>query len=164
MTTAAVEQLLYLLDGAFEGGWHALLDNLQAVAQEEWGWVPPGGRRSIRDIVQHVGSCKVMYENHAFGDASLGWEHPLVVGEEAMSDATSAIAWLRSGQAQLRTRVAGLDDGELVRLRRTNWGELKETRWIIATMLQHDLYHTGEINHLRALCGRDDIWAHEREP
>jgi hypothetical protein len=28
----------------------------------------------------------------------------------------------------------------------TNWGEWKETRRIITTMIQHDRYHAGEIN------------------
>jgi len=165
MTTAAVGQLLYLLDEAFAGeDWHSLLGNLRAVAPEEWRWVPPGGDRSIRDIVQHVGGCKFMYEDHAFGQAALDWEHPLVEGGAALSDATSAIAWLRDGHARLRRSVAGLDDAELARFRRTNWGEQMETRWIIAIMIQHDLYHAGEINHLRSLYRRDDRWAHEREP
>ena len=164
MTTAAVEQLLYLLDEAFAGeDWHSLLANLRAVAPGEWGWVPPGGDRSIRDIVQHVGGCKFMYEDHAFGQAALDWEHPVVEGGDALSDPSSASAWLRDGHARLRRSVAGLDDAELVRPRRTNWGEQKETRWIVAVMIQHNLYHAGEINHLRSLYRRDDRWAHERE-
>jgi hypothetical protein len=40
----------------------------------------------------------------------------------------------------------------------TNWGELKETRWIIAVMIEHDPYHAGEINHLRALHQQNDLW------
>jgi hypothetical protein len=28
------------------------------------------------------------------------------------------------------------------------------------TMVEHDLYHAGEINHLRALFTRDDRWAY----
>ncbi len=165
MPTPAVDQLLYLLDEAFEGeDWHSLLGNLRDVAPEGWRWVPPGGQRSIRDLVQHVGSCKFMYDNHAFGDATLDWEHPLVAGDGALADATSAITWLREGHARLRRSIAGLDDAELLRPRRTNWGELKETRWIVAVMIQHDLYHAGEINHLRSLYGRDDRWAYEREP
>ena len=165
MATAAVNQLLYLLDEAFAGeDWHSLLGNLRAVAPEEWRWVPPGGQRSLRDLVQHVGSCKFMYDNHAFGDATLDWEHPLVAGDEALADAASATAWLRDGHTRLRRSIAGLDDAELLRPRRTNWGELKETRWIVAVMIQHDLYHAGEINHLRSLYRRDDRWEHEREP
>ncbi len=164
MATAAVDQLLYLLDEAFEGeDWHSLLANLRTIAPEEWRWVPPGGQRSIRDLVQHVGSCKFMYDNHAFGDATLDWEHPLVAGDGVLADASSAVAWLREGHSQLRRSIAGLDDAELLRPRRTNWGELKETRWIVAVMIQHDLYHAGEINHLRSLYRRDDRWEHERD-
>ncbi len=165
MATAAVDQLLYLLDEAFEGeDWHSLLVNLRAVAPDEWRWAPPGGQRSIRDLVQHVGSCKFMYDNHAFGDATLDWEHPLVAGDETLADSASSVVWLRDGHARLRRSIAGLDDAELLRPRRTNWGELKETRWIVAVMIQHDLYHAGEINHLRSLYRRDDRWEHEREP
>ncbi len=165
MATAAVDQLLYLLDEAFEGeDWHSLLGNLRDVAPEEWRWVPPGGQRSIRDLVQHVGSCKFMYDNHAFGDATLDWEHPLVAGDGILADAASAVVWLREGHSRLRRSIAGLDDADLLRPRRTNWGALKETRWIVAVMIQHDLYHAGEINHLRSLYRRDDRWEHEREP
>jgi hypothetical protein len=60
----------------------------------------------------------------------------------------------------LRAGIAALtDDAELARPRRTNWGELRETRWVIAvTMIQHDLYHAGEINHLRSLHQQADQW------
>ena len=164
MTRSAVDQLLYFLDAAFDGkDWHSLLVNLRSVAPEEWGWTPPGGRRSVRDIVQHVGSCKMMYENHAFGDATLGWEDPEVMGRDALEGADSAVAWLRRGHERLRSSVAGLDDEQLGRPRLTNWGEAKETRWIVAVTIQHDLYHAGEINHLRSLYRGDDRWEHERE-
>ena len=64
MSATAVSQILYLLDGAFDGApWHSLLGNLRSVAPEDWLWVPPGGRRSIRDIVEHVGGGKLMYHN-----------------------------------------------------------------------------------------------------
>jgi len=63
-----------MLDAAFEGtAWHSLLGNLKPVTPEDWLWVPHGGKRSIHDIVQHVGSSKRMYENHAFGDRKLTW-------------------------------------------------------------------------------------------
>jgi uncharacterized damage-inducible protein DinB len=164
MTRSAVDQLLQFLDAAFEGeDWHSLLGNLRDVAPEEWTWTPPGGQRSVRDIVQHVGGCKLMYENHAFGDASLSWDDPLVAGGEAQDEAASAVAWLREGHERLRLSVARLDDVELGRPRRTNWGASKDTRWIVVIMIQHDLYHAGEINHLRSLYRGDDRWEHERE-
>ncbi len=40
MARAAVDELLDLLDEAFEGeDWHSLLANLRDVAPEEWGGV-----------------------------------------------------------------------------------------------------------------------------
>ncbi|HEV8636580.1 MAG TPA: DinB family protein [Chloroflexota bacterium] len=162
MGRALVDQLLYLLDDGFEGGeWHSLLGNLRRVTAEDWGWVPPGGHRSVRAIVGHVGACKWMYENHAFGDGALTWDDPLVAGA-ALDHPEPAIAWLRRSQARLRASIAALDDAELLRPRRTNWGALEQTRWIVAAMIQHDLYHAGEINHLRSLRQQDDRWAHER--
>jgi hypothetical protein len=159
MTAPAVSQLVYLLDEAFQGTeWHSLLGNLHSVTPEDWLWVPPGGQRSIRDIVQHVGGCKFMYHNHAFGDAQLTWDDPLVDGSDALSTIAEALGWLREGHAQLRQSIAALDDAELLRLRMTNWGELKETRWIIAAMIEHDLYHAGEINHIRSMRHHTDQW------
>ncbi len=161
MTAPVVSQLIHLLDESFQGeDWHSLLGNLKPLTTEDWIWVPPGGDRSIRDIVQHVGGCKFMYHNHAFGDARLTWEDPLVDGGDALSDISSAIGWLREGHAQLQQSIAALDDAELLHPRMTNWGEMKETRWIITAMMQHDLYHAGEINHIRSIRQQKDRWAY----
>lgn len=161
MATQAVEYYLDLMDSAFAGpDWHSLLSNLNTVTPEDWTWVPPGGARSIRDIVRHVGRVKVMAHDQAFGSGTLTWDDPRVDGDEATVDVASAITWLRTSQERLRGGVAALaDDAELLRPRRTNWGELKETRWIIVvSMIQHDLYHAGEINHVRSLHQGNDQW------
>ena len=115
-------------------------------------WVPPGGRRSICDIVQHVGGCKFLYHDQAFGDGLLAWEDPLIQGAGALATMPAAIEWLREGHARLRQSVATLDDGELRRLRPHHSGKPKETRWIITMMIQHDTYHAGEINYIRPPC------------
>ncbi len=161
MTTQAIEQYLYLMDSAFAGpDWHSLLRNLSTVTSEDWTWVPPGGERSIRDIVRHLGRVKLMAHDQAFGEGTLTWDDPRLDGDEATRDIPSAIAWLRGGHERLRAGIAALaDDAELLQLRRTNWGELRETRWVIAvTMIQHDLYHAGEINHLRSVHQGRDKW------
>ena len=162
MKSVVIPHYLYLLDGAFEGtDWHSLLGNIRSVQSDDWNWVPPGGERSICQIVQHVGGCKFMYHNHAFGDATLTWDHPLVDGKGRLSGPEPAIAWLREGHQLLRNSIAALDDDELLRPRMTNWGEVKETRWIITAMIEHDLYHAGEINHLRSLGQQSDRWAYD---
>ena len=161
MTAAVVSHYLYLLDEAFDGpAWHSLLGNLQPLIPEDWTRIPAGGERSIRDIVQHVGSSKFMYHNHAFGDATLTWDAPLADGGDALATRDSAIKWLREGHQRLRQSIAALDDADWLHPRMTAWGELKETRWIIAVTIQHDLYHAGEINHIRSLLQQHDQLPH----
>ena len=74
MPKFVVEALLYLLDDAFEGNEeHSLLGNLATVHDDDWLWTPAGGSRSIRDLVAHAGTAKYVYDNQAFGDATLFW-------------------------------------------------------------------------------------------
>jgi hypothetical protein len=167
MGRAAIEQLLYLMDEAFdaEGHEHSLLANIRSVKEEDWHWVPSGGGRPIFEIVYHVGICKYVYDNHAFGDRSMRWDRPASLPEirrEASID--EVVAWVREGQDLLRGSVAALEsDDELLKLRWSNWGQKYETRWLISVMIEHDLYHAGEINHLRAMRQGDDRWAWETE-
>jgi uncharacterized damage-inducible protein DinB len=158
VSTPLIDQLLTLLDAGFDGpDWHSLMGNLRAVTEDDWRWAPPGGRRSIRDIAQHVGGAKYMYHSNAFGDRSLDWESPLVLGEGRLDTLADASDWLREGHARLRGAIAALaDDAELTRPRGHHSRQGVTTQWIILVMLQHDLYHAGEINHLRALKQGDD--------
>jgi uncharacterized damage-inducible protein DinB len=167
MGRAALDEYLYLVDESFAGDdWHSLMTNVKAVSADEWLWVAPGGARPVGEMVSHLAGCKNMYEDHAFGPGTLTWADPRA--EQKLRDATPAgidalLARLVDAQRRLRSSVAGLaDDAELRRPRRTNWGELKETRWIIKALIEHDLYHAGEINHLRSLRHADDRWAFDR--
>ena len=163
MTTPGVEQMLYLMDKAFEGhGEHALLANLKSVMDEDWAWLPPGGERSIAHIVAHVAACKHMYDHYAFGEGVWTWTEPPFSDAALFAPRPKAelIDWLREGQRVLCGHVAALnDDDELTKPRRSNWGAEHETRWLIAKMIEHDLYHGGEINHIRALHQGHDRWA-----
>jgi uncharacterized damage-inducible protein DinB len=157
---AAVEALLYLMDSCFAGSEESLLANLAVVDAADWDWVPPGGSRTIRQMVQHVASCKLMYEEYAFGDAKLWWDDPLVYGRGRVDTVADGVAWLKDTHRRLRDRVIALSDDDLLAPRRANWGEEKETRWLISVLIQHDAYHAGEINHLRSLRRQSDAWAY----
>jgi len=168
MSRAAIEQMLYMMDRAFEfdgswGNWHSFLVNLESVHDENWLWTPEGGERSIFEIVQHVGLCKYVYDSFAFGDGSMSWDiEGSIPNIEPTTPRDEVLRWLREGQARLRSHVAALaDDAELIALRPGNWGTQHETRWLIETMVQHDLYHSGEINHLRSLRQGNDDWGNE---
>ncbi len=159
--------MLDLMDEAFRGlgieesnESQALLTNLATVPATAWTALPTGTARSIAAIATHVGACKIMYDDYAFGPGTLQFATPEVepFTEEAI-DPGAVIAWLEGAHQRLVDHVAALTgDAELDRPRPTNWGELRTTRWIIATMITHDAYHAGEINHLRSLLGTDDRW------
>jgi hypothetical protein len=165
---AALDEYLYLLDEAFAGDdWHSLTNNLKDLAPEDWLWLPPGGARPIAEMVAHLAACKNMYGNHAFADASLTWDDPLA-NEKVLKEPTARgieelVTFLKDAHARLRAQIDALaDDAELVRQRRTNWGDMAETRWIIKSMIEHDLYHAGEINRMRALRQENDRWAYDQ--
>jgi uncharacterized damage-inducible protein DinB len=171
MSRQALELALYLMDEAFRGPGieesnesQALLPNLATVPEAAWRAVLPGADRTIEKIVLHVGACKVMYDDYAFGAGTLFWTdrevEPWPAGQAPMVE---TIDWLGQVHERLVAHVADLSDDDLLVPRLTNWGERRETRWILSVMLQHDIYHAGEINHIRSLLSGDDRWLFERE-
>jgi hypothetical protein len=163
---AGIDAQLYLLEEAFRGRGieesnesQALLTNQATVSDEAWR-APAGADRSIEAIAVHVGACKIMYADYAFGPGVLRFGtaevEPWPAGAAPRVD---VIRWLERVHEGLVGQVRALgDDTELDRLRLTNWGEKRPTRWIIAEMITHDAYHAGEINHLRSLLAGDDRW------
>jgi hypothetical protein len=161
---ANIDLMIYLMFEAFDApGNHPLLSNIGSLQDDDWLWTPPGGKRTIFEIVQHIGECKYVYENHAFGDGSMSWiSTGAVPSVDRDTPHEQVVEWLREGHRRLVQSVAALaDDGELLRPRRANWGTEYETRWLINAMIQHDLYHAGEINHIRALRHENDRWAYD---
>ncbi len=154
------ELLAYLMDEAFESGeFHSLMGNLNEVDAEMWTRPLPNSLRTIGEIALHVGSSKVMYTDHAFGGATLTWESPEV--EPWSPDdppMVETLAWLRTVHARLMGHLHGLSDEDLLAPRMANWGEEKETRWLLSTLLQHDVYHAGEINRIRSVLSGEDRW------
>lgn len=163
---SGVEELVYLVNDAFEGKGieetnesQSLMQNLASVDEAMWRAVPPGGVRSIESIAVHVGSCKLMYDEYAFGPGRLQWGTPEVepwpAGQAPMG---KVLLWLRELHDRFVGHVSALDEESLSHPRMANWGEMRETRWLISVILQHDTYHAGEINHIRALLASDDRW------
>lgn len=166
MGRGGIEALGYLLEEAFRGAGlaetnesQALLPNLATVPPEHWRALPGGGVRTIEEIAGHVGACLVMYDDYAFGGGTLRFGTPEVEPYMAGGTIDEVRAWLEAAHARFAANVAALaDDDELDRLRPTNWGEDRPTRWIVAAMITHHAYHAGEINHLRSVLGTDDRW------
>jgi hypothetical protein len=165
VSRAAIDTLVWLIEDAFKGDTsHSLFANLRNLRPEDWTAVPPGAGRSIADNIEHVGWCKWMYEDYAFGAATLrGDRPPLVPPNGARSrPPDELLTGVMEGHGRWLAAVRALPgDAELDRDRLTNWGERLPTRTIIRIMIAHDFYHAGEINHLRALLQGTDRWEYE---
>jgi hypothetical protein len=163
---SGIHELCTLLDEAFRGAGieetnesQALLPNLATVPPDQWRAVAPGGVRTVADIAGHIGACLVMYDDYAFGTGSLRFGTPEVEPYAESGSPEEVRAWLEAVHERFVEHVRALpDDLELDRLRPTNWGEERPTRWIVAAMVTHHAYHAGEINHLRSILGTDDRW------
>ena len=160
-----IETLVWLIEDAFHGDPdNSLLSNLRDLREEDWTALPAGSNRSIADILEHVGWSKWMYENYAFGSATLrGDEPPLIPANGVRSRPHKELLdWLTEGHGRWLNSVRSLnDDSELDRERLTNWGDRLPTRVIIRIMIAHDFYHAGEINHMRALLQGTDRWPYD---
>jgi hypothetical protein len=168
MGRSGIEQLLYMLDRTFEpgtffGSWHSFLVNVGDVRDDDWLWVPEHGERSIFQIVQHAGEVKYGYDSFAFGDGSMSWDKDgSIPSIQPTTPRAEVVAWLTEGQQRLRSHLAALeDDAALLALRTDPWGTEHETRWLVTQVIQHDLYHAGELNHIRALRHGNDEWGNE---
>jgi uncharacterized damage-inducible protein DinB len=157
-----IDTFVWLIQDAFEGDPdHSLLANLRDLSEQDWTALPSGAGRSIAEILEHVGWSKWMYEDYAFGPASLrGDQPPLIPAGGARSrPREELLEWLKEGHNHWLNSVRNLaDDSELDRERLTNWGDKLPTRTIIRIMVAHDFYHAGEINHIRALLQGTDRW------
>jgi uncharacterized damage-inducible protein DinB len=161
----AIDTLCWLIEDAFEGDLsQSLLRNLTEIREQDWTALPLGGGRSIAEILEHVGWCKWMYEDYAFGSASMrGDQPPLIPADGTRSRPhTELLAWIKEGHNKWLASVRSLpNDAELECKRRTNWGDLLPTQTIIRIMIGHDYYHAGEINHLRSLLQGNDRWDYD---
>lgn len=161
----ALETLIWLTSQAFDGDPdQSLVAGLSDIRQQDWTALPPGGGRSIADILEHVGWAKWMYDDYAFKSGTLrGDAVPLIPpnGEQSRSK-SELLIWLNEGHERWLSSLRALpDDSELDRGRLTNWGEWLPTRAFIRILIAHDFYHAGEINHLRALLQGTDRWPYE---
>ena len=170
MTRTGIEFLSQRLEAAYRGDpFHAVRKNIASVRPDEWDvrpakWtVEEFGTQpelSICDLALHVGGPKYMYADRAFGDASLEWGD---IKPPESREMNVVLAWMDAGHRLLQDGLKALsDDEELSVQRQAPWRTPMTRMQLVALVINHDVYHSGEINRQRALIRGAEGW--ERRP
>jgi len=165
MTRIALDLYIKRMNAAYrDDPFHAFRRNVDNVRPEEWNVAPANWsvdefgthpELTICDLVLHVAGAKFMYADRAFGDAILEWGSFGPPG----TDMQSALAWLEEGQGKLVAGLAALtNDSELTIERPAPWRIPMPREQLLNIVINHDLYHSGEVNRQRSLLRGADGW------
>ena len=127
---------------------------------DAWRALPDGAVRSIESIAVHVGACKVMYDDYAFGSGTLEFGTPAVEPwAEGAAPRDEVVAWLEAAHLRFVEHVADWPTTPSWTRRDGPTGARTARRaGSIGALITHDAYHAGEINHIRSLLDGDDRW------
>ena len=143
-----VERITDQLQRAFEGNaWHgpSVREVLEGVTAEQAARYPAPQGHSIWEIALHIAVWESIVRRRLAGEVIVeisdeeDWRRP--------AD-TSAVAWkktleeLQHGHQQLQQTVAGLSDEQL---QATVSGKDYSVYFMLHGVVQHDLYHAGQI-------------------
>ncbi len=157
-------KIISMLEQELNNVFQELVKSLEKISKEEAQWLPSSNSMTLDTIKQwnekgnvwiksqtldplstiefkviHLAQCKLMYDEYAFRDGILNWcdiESP---------EWPDCIDYLTQTQARLIESIQALLDNKLEESVPTNWGELWPVKKIIFTMIQHDIYHLGQI-------------------
>ena len=146
------EILLDLAERAFtKSPWHSIRAALDGVTEKAFHAIPerhfgfPWMNGSISDIVYHVTGDKLVQLNHAFGDALMNWENVPV----QKTDMATMLEELKASHQAMLKAIRATDDLDA---KVTGWGgkRLIVTDFFLM-LIEHDLYHAGQIRYIRNL-------------
>lgn len=113
----ALDTSIGLIEDAFDGDpAQSLLASLRDVQEEDWTALPSGGERSIANILEHIGWSKWMYDDYAFGSASMQGDQPPLIPADGsrLRPRDELLGWPAQGHHRWIDSVRALtDDSEL---------------------------------------------------
>jgi uncharacterized damage-inducible protein DinB len=142
-----INRILDQMDRAFSGdAWHgpSLMSLLDGVSAEDASKHSVNAAHSVWELVNHVASWNTIVRLKLAGEApkvtpELDWPP---VWEASEVEWKRSLEHLAESRARLRAAVERLHEGELDE----KWGAKEESRYVlIHGLIQHDLYHAGQI-------------------
>jgi len=142
-----IHRILDQMDRVFSGdAWHgpSLMSVLDGISAEDASKHPIRGAHSIWELVHHIGAWNTISQHRLAGEvveitAERDWPPVWEVNDTAWK---RALENLVESRRRLRDSVKGLSDEEL---ERKAAGPDYSCYQVLHGVLQHDLYHAGQI-------------------
>lgn len=136
--------------------WDALRESIASLNQDQaWASVQlqPGEylhtEGSILSQIAHVASCKIMYGSVGFRETEVRWRDLAQKVDLIWPSLDAAVGWLHDAHSYWTESWARVEDLEAERPRFD--GSLLPTWKLIATVINHDHYHAGQIQLQRTI-------------
>jgi uncharacterized damage-inducible protein DinB len=145
-----IDRILDQMDRSFSGdAWHgpSLMSSLEGVSAEDASKHAVHGAHSIWELVHHLASWYTIVQHRLKGEsidvsAERDWPPVWEVSEAAWK---RALENLSESRGRLRGVVAGLKDDQLDLVDQKTSGADTSRYVVLHGVIQHDLYHAGQI-------------------
>jgi uncharacterized damage-inducible protein DinB len=149
-----IDRILDLMDRAFSGdAWHgpSLVSALEGLSAEDASKHAIRGAHSIWELVHHLGSWNAIVLHRLKGEdvevtTERDWPPVWEVSETAWQ---RAVGNLLESHQRFRDFVAGIPDDQLGEKYQTTSGSNTSRYVVLHGVIQHNLYHAGQIVLLR---------------
>ena len=153
-----IDRILDQMDRAFSGeAWHgpSLMSTLEGLSAEDASKHAIRGAHSIWELVHHLGSWNAIVLHRLRGEdvevtAERDWPPVWEVSETAWHRAVENLA---ESHQRLRTFAASIEDDLLDRKDQKTSGASTSRYVVLHGLIQHTLYHAGQIAILRKALG-----------
>jgi len=145
-----IERILDQMDRVFSGdAWHgpSLMSLLEGVSAEDASKHSIRGAHSVWELVHHMASWYAIVQHRLQGESvSVSTERDWPpVWEVSEASWKRALENLSSSRTRLRSTIAGMNDDQLELLDQETSGPKTSRYVVIHGVIQHDLYHAGQI-------------------
>ena len=153
-----IDRILDQMDRAFSGeAWHgpSLMATLEGLSAEDASKHAVRGAHSIWELVHHLGSWNAIVLHRLRGEdvavtAERDWPPVWEVSETAWQRAVENLA---ESHLRLRNFAASIEDDQLDRKDQKTSGASTSRYIVLHGLIQHTLYHAGQIAILRKALG-----------
>jgi hypothetical protein len=139
--------------------YHSFLNSLKGVTEEAARWLPPHYKGfphmngSILNLAYHTAGDKFVLMSNSFGDGSWSWPKVEAHFTELGGDLTAAKQLAEEGHALVLATLEAWDEDRLEEARPYYGGKTHTALEVFSIVAEHDVYHAGQINFVRCICG-----------